>query len=353
MKKISVLIIIILYSAANVKGQNLQVPYLISNLPKYNAEKYIKLEKLYSIYPDDTSGKNSYFLDNIRMFDVDNDTNLYVPDFTQSKILLFDKKGTYIKELGGFGQGPRELMYPNFINIYNNNLYIYESNKGIKIFNLKGDYVDFFVKPHNNFWNYKVFDKSYLMVETVYNKKRGIFEPFLTIYTQDFKTRKEIYQINDGNDKNFCANYAYTMNSKNQFFCIADRDNYKIIVYNSEGKPLKSFGRKIDKIKYSSNMKKFWKDKNRKMLDYTPIVRMLFVDSLDNIWVVVGECSIDCDRNFPVESTIDIFDDNGNFLCSFKSSIFIYSSVIKHNRFYSMCTEYDSNINVYKITYLK
>jgi len=78
----------------------------------------------------------------------------------------------------------------------------------------------------------------------------------------------------------------------------------------------------------------------------------VFVDDKDLIWVLAGECFLDCDSEIRVQSTIDIFNQKGEFLNTFDTSAFSRVSLIKSGRLYSGPNAVDDNkIKVYKIEY--
>jgi len=69
--------------------------------------------------------------------------NIHVVDSGQNKILVFSKKGEFLKSLGRSGQGPGDLLAPEKICFdAANTMYVYESANGrIQSFNSKGEYI--------------------------------------------------------------------------------------------------------------------------------------------------------------------------------------------------------------------
>jgi len=95
--------------------------------------------------------------------DVDSDTNLYVLDFYESTITVFDKNGKYLRTMGRQGQGPNELEQPLCISIYDDKISIYEKFKGIKIWDLNGKYIDFILDNRKNISICKAINNFYLL----------------------------------------------------------------------------------------------------------------------------------------------------------------------------------------------
>ena len=66
-------------------------------------------------------GPSEYIFTDIRGIAVNDDENIYVGDYRESHIKVFDKKGKFIQTIGKRGQGPGEIARINFIQITGNN----------------------------------------------------------------------------------------------------------------------------------------------------------------------------------------------------------------------------------------
>lgn len=92
--------------------------------------------------------------------------------------------------------------------------------------------------------------------------------------------------------------------------------------------------------------------KKNQIPKFPSVVRCVFVDDKDYIWVVVGECFLDSDNQIRTESVIDIFDHEGVFLQTFESDVFSGVSIKKNGRLYSGSNAAgDDTIKVFKISY--
>jgi len=136
----------IIFACSHEKDINKQ--FIQNYAPKYAGSEFITLEKLYKIPIDEF---DKYFISEIWSMDVDRDTNLYVLDYWESTVTVFDKNGKFLRTMGGVGRGPGELEKPGSLSIHNGKIYIYQWFKGIKILDLQGDYLDFFIKSNLNF----------------------------------------------------------------------------------------------------------------------------------------------------------------------------------------------------------
>ena len=87
-------------------------------------------------------GKEEYMFQEIGAFDVDDSETIYISDWKESRIKIFDKNGVYLKTLGRKGQGPGEFERINRLQIINHNmLLVFDGNmKRLSLFNLDGDF---------------------------------------------------------------------------------------------------------------------------------------------------------------------------------------------------------------------
>ena len=178
-------------------------------------------------------------------------------------------------------------------------------------------------------------------------------EYFLDRYTHDLKKINTVARL-EHREKNgmFVPDLSFAMNSKRHIYFLASRDEYKINIYNTDGDILKSFGRKYKRIPFSQRQHEYKEKIGSKVrTKYPQVVRIILIDDRNYVWVVVGECSMDCNASYKVQSTIDIFNEDGEFLYTFESPHFVVRSFIKYGRLYSSASEDDPNILVFKIHY--
>jgi len=156
MKNFIIFCLLFLFSCSFVifahaqKLKTVNTPAFIMNKePLYKNSEYVTLQKLYSI---DLEKTDDYFFGDIPAnMEADDKNNLYILDYVTSKIAIFDSSGKFLKLLGGKGQAPKELEKPVSMSIDRNKIYIYERNKGIKIWDLNGKYINFKVFPYTIF----------------------------------------------------------------------------------------------------------------------------------------------------------------------------------------------------------
>ena len=91
----------------------------------------------------ETSGKEEYMFSRISGISVDREEKIYVLDYSEANIKVFNKNGDYLKTIGRKGQGPGEMTSPFAICITNRNEIVIQdlNNHQISFFSLEGRYL--------------------------------------------------------------------------------------------------------------------------------------------------------------------------------------------------------------------
>ena len=324
---------------------------VINKEPKYKyIDNFITLEKLFSINTYD------YDLVNNSWIDIDQNSNLYILDPFISKINIFDNKGSYLDTIGRIGQGPNELVKPFSFSIKNEKLYIHELNKGIKIWDLNGNYIDFILlNVFGNIGIFKFYDECFIGQQAFFDMSiPNIIKWEISRFDYNANKINNICTINIDQTKNpkFTL-FHYLAINKDKHIFLAERGNeYSISKYDFEGNLLLTIKRKYDRKKYSKSLKEYFKSKKRNVSKYPPIIRYMFVDDKNLLWVIVGEWYHDNNGEFQITSTIDIFNKDGEFLYTFESPYFGINSFIKFGRLYSRpISEENPSYSAYNVIY--
>jgi hypothetical protein len=193
-------------------------------------------------------------------------------------------------------------------------------------------------------------------------------EFILTIEDGEFAKSKEIFNYKyppglRGPDYDFeWQSWLLVSNSGKFYFPEDNLNGYSITKYNKEGKAELVFGREYDKKEYSrkardrfySIYEKEIKKGGRVFPPSPPIVRNMFQDNKKHIWVISGETYED-NRDPDFENTIDIFNENGEWLYSFKSKSLSRYCLYHDDRIYRVSPinldTYNQYIEVYEIRY--
>lgn len=364
----SLLIIQLISLISCSKDGNIQRnKFVYNDKPLYSEREFIRLESLFSV---DIDNVKQSFIRNVTWMDADNDTNLYVLDMQESKVIAFDKYGVYLRTFGHKGYGPTELKAPMNFFIWDDKLYIYENFRGIKIWTKWGKYIDFI--PLNKIENTEIFKRigdyfiglSYSLSERNINAK-SLYETWhIATYTNGLKIKKNIMtaeiERSDIN-KHFRLDYFLAYDSKNNIYLPAKRDDYIIDKFSIQGDCLFSFGRKYERRPYSEitieAFNELYKDlisanSMPRLEGFPQIIRNIAVDEKDYLWIGVGECNFDNINQYPVKNTIDIFNADGQFIFTFETPLYWgYNTLLKYSRLYTVPTRFDKSIHVFSIHY--
>jgi len=324
--------------------------------PLYSEKEYITLEKIYSI----ELLSDKYEISGATDMVVDNENNLYVLSVFEGTVTVFDENGKYIRTMGQHGEGPQDLNRPIRFSLYENKLHIIEGyNSRIKIWDTKGEYVKkIFITP-SNYYLIKTIKNGYLVLSfMITGDNRKIRNWSFSKTSINFKDKNVLfkYEQNIDTESKFSPESLLAINKNNQFYFPEKSDIYSIIKYDISGKPLLSFGRKYKRIPFSKEARMYKQKRfgENDLPKYPPVIRIVFIDSKENVWVVSGEISRDVEEKL-IEVEVDIFNKDGIWLYSFKTNNIVNQSFIKNDRLYTVTKispiTGQQYINVYKIHY--
>ena len=88
----------------------------------------------------------------ISNLNVSRDGRIYIPDFGDQTIKIYDEKGTLQKSIGGKGKGPGEFNQLAVIDLKGDTLVALDINRRISFFNSDGEFLSSFLvtRPHHN-----------------------------------------------------------------------------------------------------------------------------------------------------------------------------------------------------------
>jgi hypothetical protein len=348
------------------------VKVIDNSSPQYTEQKYVEVEKLFTIDVTEISflGKEiNYGID--RVIDFDENNNMYILDLYESKIWKFNENGEFVESLGGKGQGPKEFLRPNALFINKEYIYVFMGFHEIKIVDLKGEFVSSLsVQIENPLKYYAIGDSFYLFcakLDQTFTKLKFILKRF---ESDQFAVSKEIFNYDylpgfEGPNYNFTWHNWLLISDNGEFYFPEDNfRKYSIIKHNQEGNQTLIFGRKYNIKEYSKEARdRFYliyekqiKKGDKKFPESPPVIRKIFQDNKNNIWVISGETYED-NMNPDYDNTIDIFNDKGEFLYSSKSKFISRYCIYHEGRIYRVLPinpdTYEQFIEVYKIKYMR
>jgi len=109
-----------------------------------NNSKAMKWEKILTIGEDDS--KADYVFARTSDIDVDEKGNIYVCDFLDNCIKVFDENGFHLNTIGRHGQGPGELYGPSKLEYANGKIFVYDAgNRRLSIYADDGNFLNSFI----------------------------------------------------------------------------------------------------------------------------------------------------------------------------------------------------------------
>jgi sugar lactone lactonase YvrE len=133
---------------------------------------------------DGQFGTSSYYYYGPSDIAIENDGDIWVADFYNSRIQKFDSSGNFVLKFGTSGTGDGQFNYPSGLHLYNDEyLYIADSqNNRIQIFDLSGNYQDEYGSAgrDNGFFNWPfdilISEGSSIYVADAYNYRVQKFD---------------------------------------------------------------------------------------------------------------------------------------------------------------------------------
>jgi hypothetical protein len=266
-------------------------------------------------------GSPEYMFSQVQDLDVDAEGNIYVLDQKETRVIVFDAQGIYLRTIGRRGQGPGEVQLPIFVQITARNellVYDYAMTRAV------------FYTREGIFLRHQSTRRPLVPIAL---DSRGILVGFeilappplggklLKIYDRDFQKAKVIAQDEQGQAG------VIDVGQPTIYACIAPVDtivwgnseNYTLYVANSAGETIKIIRREYDPVPITSMAKKEFEEKYAEPVRYGmrlsfrnnfPAFSGIFVDEDGHIFVKTYETAArENDRYM-----FDIFDPEGRYI---------------------------------------
>ena len=321
----------------------------IAKGPIYNDDVYC-IEKEYSLGGKHET-REEYIYSNIKEIDIDESDNLYVLDIKKKRISVFDKEGTYVKTLGGIGQGPGEFQWPWSISISPQKkiLIVDLMKRVVSIFSLEGRFEkEIHTKKYEACSRVFLTSKNEIIAEMPMDLGMAIKK-----YNSEFDEEtpiviktKEIMSILD----ELSAKIVWDL-SKQDKIVWGDSDKYEINIQEEVGqinlkiiKKYKKIG--INEDEYKEDIKRKFGGRpippgfEKELPKYYPAFQSINVDDRGRIFVKTFE------KADPEGYYCDVFDQDGRYLA--KIPIKSQFQVWKNNRFYAVEVDKEGNYVVTK-----
>jgi len=278
------------------------------NIPMFDNIE-LKLNKIYTIIGNSDAFEADRILLQPDLIKMDSENNLYIADIKTLSIKAFDSKGNFKRSIAKKGVGPGELNWMSDF-LINDNLYIFDNSKYIKVFSLDGNFIQkvpFATKSIDICHQIvNITDTTYISSalghiqrndDISIVRKASIFDynglEVFNIYG-DTLAVKEFHKYPE---KLINMDYILTSDKEVIYISKKNKNIYNITGYNFSGEKIIDITKYYRKISFSEQEKSIIKSKTsgqmleifNKVYDYKFSVYNLLIDKYRNIWVQLNE----------------------------------------------------------------
>jgi len=242
------------------------------------------------------SGKEEYMFQQIGAIEVDDAGTIYISDWKESHIKVFDRNGVYLKIIGRKGQGPGEFERINRLQIINHNkLVVFDgSRKQFSIFDQNGEYersiplqkvspLDVLISPGRDFLVKTVHldpvSAKAAIAINLYNDELNLIKTLATDPAQDVLTPFQPY-------------YVWGLTEEAIF--LGRNDSYLFSLYDLRGEIQKTISRLYKPVPISPEekairLKKLQQPGNKEVPGHQPAYGSILADNEGHIIVQTYE----------------------------------------------------------------
>ncbi|MCG7853778.1 MAG: 6-bladed beta-propeller [Methanosarcinaceae archaeon] len=298
------------------------------------------------------STKN-FTISNIFDLFVDDNENMFVADLKEDCVLVFDKRGGFVRTIGGKGQGPGEFGFPrDLIVMPNKDIAVLDSiNRRITFFAESGTYRKSISEIDFNLVSFEISKTGIIVGMDIVREEESsrheikTYSPELKFITSvDSAPIQDIKKLNP-----FMPILGFAINAKDQIV-YGYPSSYEFKIYSIDGKLIKKIGRKYVPLEITDE--DMGRTKNLPPAIQTVIPKYhspywsFFVDDECRIYALTWEKSSDGKRRM-----FDVFDEQGRYIA--RIPLPPRSLFIKRDRLYSVENDEEGyqHLKRYKVTW--
>ncbi|MGD2245068.1 MAG: 6-bladed beta-propeller [Candidatus Aminicenantes bacterium] len=279
----------------------------------------ITLEEELSI--GEIEGREEYMFSSIRGVAVDDLDRIYIVDYKQAHVRVFDASGNYLFTIGKQGQGPDEFSRPFWIAVTREDQLAVEDmgNRAIKFFTLDGRYIKSFSTAKIRMYGRTTFSKQgYILgLATDIDPKNPVYE--IRKFDSDFQFQKIIRTCptpSPGELNPFHPVFYFAID-RDDNIVYGFPETYEIQILSPEGKVLRRIIKDYDPVEITEEEK----EKEREEVPagirvvfskHYPPWRLFTVDEEGRIIVQARER-----HDGKLRYVYDVFDSEGRFRAQF------------------------------------
>lgn len=300
-------------------------------------------------------------------FVVDRNENIYVHDRSDQVIKVFDKKGVYIRSIGGKGKGPEEFSQIGHIAFLPDGrlLVLDFGNRRNSLFSKKGEYLSNCQWPALYQEVFLTSDTSITMSELIIGKEVKMTTLYLSCevlssfghFTPIKFEFKNLGNVTFSISIPFAPMSVFAGNQNRQWLYHCLNNEYLIEVYDQNGNLFRKIERSYDPVPFTKkDADEFYAgfernpNKNYAQLareielpNVKTVAERLVVDNQGNLWIETNEQE---EEETTIFTAYDIFDKDGVYIAKVWSSI--RPMLFVKNKMYSRVTDKNTGFSSIK-----
>ncbi len=288
-------------------------------VPRRGIPSKIRFEEELSI--GEVKGREEYMFSIIQGVAVDDQGRMYIVDYRQAQVKVFDATGMYLFTIGKEGQGPEEFSFPSGVAITSENLLMVEDsgNKTIKFFSLDGNFVKSFTTARIRLSSRVILSKQGYMLAlgTDLDPQNLVYE--LRKFDMNFQFLKIIRTCPTPSPGKLNPYHPvfYFQIDKNDNIVYGFPETYEIQILNPEGELIRRILKDYDPVEISEEEKEEWKkvipkEVGIEFLKHYPPFGTFSVDDEGRIIVQTRER-----HEQKLKDVYDVFDPEGFYVARF------------------------------------
>ena len=262
--------------------------------PLYKEDVFHKIEDM-SI--GESQGRDEPIFSQIGDMAVDEHERIFVSDWKETRIRVFDRNGIILMNIGKKGQGPGEFERINGIQITPQNelMVLDASRKRLSFFSLAGEFVRSKSLSEIQALAIRINSKrNFLCLSALLDPRSALSTSELRIYDPELKSLVTVAS-SDPQDvyTPFLPFLVWELDKNGQVFC-GFNQKYEFSVYDAEGNVLRSISRDFDPVRIPEEerkaaLKRLKQPENKNVPSFYPAYRRISVDEAGRVFVQTWE----------------------------------------------------------------
>jgi hypothetical protein len=299
----------------------------------------------------DPEKEDYYFPKGTSGLAVDEEGKLFISDWTNARVQMYDKNGKFIRTIGRKGQGPGEFRSPGRLQFDRSGRLCVFDYPAIQVFDQAGRFVEkifsravndpFLLSSGAVYWREFIGGKPGAFMEAVSKKEpdetaaltiarfRGEFKEGQTYFVHHvYTSRASLTPIDD-------SSFAYGFSADYRFF-VADASGQTVLIVEKEEAPVKITAAEKDWIRKQDSFLAYGSgphtDLRKEMIfpDHRPYFQKLLADDQGRIYALKIKPVLETDSSVRA----DVFSRAG--ICSYRLTIPVQAYLIKAGYLYEV-----------------